>query len=109
VGASIECRFFTQPIVFVTPDSRYFSQRHEPKRKKGIPTVVKKKTPKIKTEETEREFWTKADSMDYIDWAVNEYQPVNYLSATAWRKRIGQPLNCSRHSRTHPGNSNRVH
>jgi predicted DNA binding CopG/RHH family protein len=28
-----------------------------------------KKIPKSKSEDKEREFWTKADSVDYIDWS----------------------------------------
>ena len=28
----------------------------------------KKKVPKFRTEEEEREFWAKADSSDYVDW-----------------------------------------
>ena len=30
---------------------------------------MKKKIPKFKSEEEEREFWAEADSTDYIDWA----------------------------------------
>lgn len=29
---------------------------------------MKKKIPKFKTEDQEREFWSSADSTDYIDW-----------------------------------------
>jgi predicted DNA binding CopG/RHH family protein len=29
---------------------------------------MKKKIPKFKSEDAEREFWSKADSTDYIDW-----------------------------------------
>ena len=29
---------------------------------------MKKKIPKFKSEDEEREFWSKADSTDYIDW-----------------------------------------
>lgn len=29
---------------------------------------MKKRIPKFKTEDEEREFWSKADSTDYIDW-----------------------------------------
>ena len=29
---------------------------------------MKKKVPKFKTEDQEREFWSSADSADYIDW-----------------------------------------
>ena len=29
---------------------------------------MKKKMPKFKSEDAEREFWSKADSTDYIDW-----------------------------------------
>lgn len=30
--------------------------------------MKKKKVPKFKTEDQEREFWSKADSTDYVDW-----------------------------------------
>jgi predicted DNA binding CopG/RHH family protein len=30
---------------------------------------MKKKIPKFKSEEEEREFWAKADSTDYLDWS----------------------------------------
>ncbi len=30
--------------------------------------MKKKKVPKFRTENEEREFWTRADSTDYIDW-----------------------------------------
>jgi hypothetical protein len=29
---------------------------------------MKRKIPKFKTEDQEREFWSRADSTDYIDW-----------------------------------------
>ena len=29
---------------------------------------MKKKIPKFKSEDREREFWSKADSTDYVDW-----------------------------------------
>ena len=29
---------------------------------------AKKKVPKFRTEDKEREFWAKADSSDYVDW-----------------------------------------
>ena len=30
---------------------------------------MKKKMPKFKSEDQEREFWSKADSTEYLDWA----------------------------------------
>ena len=30
---------------------------------------MKKQTPKFKNEDEEREFWSKADSTDYVDWS----------------------------------------
>ena len=30
---------------------------------------MKKKIPKFKSEDEEREFWAKADSTDYVDWS----------------------------------------
>ncbi|MBU0678027.1 MAG: BrnA antitoxin family protein [Verrucomicrobia bacterium] len=30
---------------------------------------MKKKIPKFKNEDEEREFWSKADSTDYVDWS----------------------------------------
>jgi hypothetical protein len=31
-----------------------------------------KKIPKFKDEQTEREFWSKADSTEYIDWSKTQ-------------------------------------
>lgn len=35
-----------------------------------------KKIPKFKNENDEREFWSKNDSIDYVDWSKAEVNPV---------------------------------
>ena len=47
----------------------YFSKRYESKRKKDLRgNMMKKKLPRFKDEDQEREFWSSHDSTEYIDW-----------------------------------------
>jgi len=50
---------------------RVISARDMSKRKRGI-SKMKKKLPHFKTEDQEREFWSKSDSTKYIDWSKAE-------------------------------------
>ncbi|MGD8779416.1 MAG: BrnA antitoxin family protein [Ignavibacteria bacterium] len=38
-----------------------------------------KKIPKFKNEEEERKFWSKSDSMDYIDWGKSKKETFSNL------------------------------
>ncbi len=55
---------------------------------------TRKKIPTFKDEDAEREFWTKADSTDYIDWSQAErIVPPNFRPKLAERikaKRKGR-------------------
>jgi predicted DNA binding CopG/RHH family protein len=37
-------------------------------------STTKKKIPEFKSEESERQFWAKHDSTEFIDWSVGERQ-----------------------------------
>lgn len=49
-------------------DSRHLGTGYESKGKKGVPIVMKKRVPRFKTEDEEREFWASHDSTEYVDW-----------------------------------------
>lgn len=59
-------------------DSRYIGQRHEQEREEDISRIMKK-TPKFKNEDEERDFWSKEDSTNNIDWTKAKREILSNL------------------------------
>ncbi|MDP9190959.1 MAG: BrnA antitoxin family protein [Acidobacteriota bacterium] len=54
-------------------------------------TSIRKKIPKFNSEDEEREFWSRADSTEYIDWSKAEERPLPRLKPTLRTISISLP------------------
>jgi hypothetical protein len=52
---------------------------------------TRKKIPKFSSEDEEREFWSNADSTEYIDWARAKDRPMSRLKPTLRTISISLP------------------
>jgi len=54
-------------------------------------TSTRKKIPKFNNEDEEREFWSHADSTEYIDWSKAKDRPLSRLKPTLRTISISLP------------------